>query len=172
MTADHHNQLTEDLLDFLAKFDFEEMARKEREVMEHRRNNPDWDRPVVMYGVRKQGHKCIKKPEIGVIIDCNPWQDRARTAETHWYNILYKRLASDAEYADGKGSSRRYIIWHYFIDKRMTIDRIVSMIVQDDRERFGIADTSSIVSAFEGYFGRNIRIYDTTHPTQQQLFAI
>lgn len=52
---------------------------------EYRARHPLWARPIVLYGIRKQSHKWIKKQEIAVIIDLSPRQDRARTAETHWY---------------------------------------------------------------------------------------
>ena len=60
------------------------------------RTHPNWNIPNVMYGVRKK-HKCIKKREIAVFYDLIPRQKRARTAETHWYKVLYRRTATPKE---------------------------------------------------------------------------
>ena len=159
------------LAEFLEKIDFEEMAVQMQKTLEFRRDNPDWERPVVMYGIRKK-HKCIKKQEIGVIMDLQPWQDRARTAETHWYKILYKRMATDTEWKEMKecNLTRRYFVWHYFINKQWSIDRIVSHIVQDDREEYGL-ETEQLINAFEDYYQRKIRIYRRETATQLCLFT-
>lgn len=146
------------LQEFLDKVDFTALFQKIAETKRYRIQNPDWNRPVVMYGIRKK-HKCIKKQEIAVVIDLMPWQDRARTAETHWYKIIYKRAATDQEWQEMKMKNpvRRYWIWSYFIEKGWTTDRIVSRIVQDDQNEYAV-DVSGIIKAFEDYYGRHINI--------------
>ncbi|WP_165044942.1 hypothetical protein [Dysgonomonas sp. ZJ709] len=158
------------LQEFLDKTDLVSIYRKALKTIAYRQTHPDWDRPVVMYGIRKK-HKCIKKQEIGVIIDLSPWQDRTRTAETHWYKILYKRPATDLEWEEMKQNklTRRYWIWSYFIEKSWTIDRIVSHIVQDDSEEYGLA-TQDLIDAFETYFKRKIRIYKREKVSQLKIF--
>lgn len=158
------------LREFLDKVDFGALLRKIEETKRYRAGNPDWDRPVVMYGIRKK-HKCIKKQEIAVIIDLMPWQDRARMAETHWYKILYKRPATDLEWEEMKKKNpiKRYWIWSYFIIKGWTVDRIVSHIVQDDSEEYGL-ETTKLVKAFEDYYRRKIRIYRREAAIQLSLF--
>ena len=85
--SNHFNTQTPEewLQEFLDKIDFKALAQQVMRTLQYREANPDWERPVVMYGVRKQRCKYIKKQEIAVIIDKTPWQDRARMAETHWY---------------------------------------------------------------------------------------
>lgn len=158
------------LQDFLDKVDFDSLHQKIRETKKYRKENSNWDRPVVMYGIRKK-HKCIKKEEIAVVIDLMPWQDRARMAETHWSKILYKRLATDLEWEEMKNKNpvQRYWIWSYFIIKSWTVDRIVSHIVQNDAEEYGL-ETTKLIKAFEDYFGREIRIYRHRNPIQLNLF--
>lgn len=158
------------LLEFLEKFDLEALQKKMYETLKFREAHPDWDRPVVMYGIRKK-HKCIKKEEIAVVIDLMPWQDRARMAETHWYKIIYKRPATDLEWEEMKmkNPTRRYWRWAYFIEKGWTIDKIVSHIVQDDSEEYGL-DTSQLIKAFEKYYQRKIRIYRRIVANQLSLF--
>lgn len=155
------------LQEFLDKIDFEELYTKTVETIRYRALFPDWDRPVVMYGVRRTHHKYIKKQEIAVIIDINPWQDRARTAETHWYNIVYKRPATDLEWEEVKKMelTRRYWICSYYLDKGWTIDKTVSHIVQDDKEEYCI-ETERIICSFEKYYSRKIRIYRRQTATQ------
>lgn len=159
------------LQEFLDKTDLVAIYKKAIETHWYRALNPDWQRPVVMYGVRRTHHKCIKKQEIAVIIDINPWQDRARTAETHWYYILRKRPATDLEWKEIKDMNltRRYWVWSYYLEKGWTVDRTVSHIVQDDAEEYGL-DTRDTISAFENYYGRKIRIYRRENTTQLNLF--
>lgn len=146
------------LQEFLDKINFTGLYQKMEETKRYRKENPDWDRPVVMYGIRKK-HKCIKKEEIAVVIDLIPWLDRARMAETHWYKIIYKRPATDLEWGEMKLKNpiRRYWIWSYFIQKEWTIDRIISHIVQDDSEEYGL-NTIGLVKAFENYYQRKIPV--------------
>lgn len=146
------------LSQFLDRIDLNDLLQKMIETEKYRRETPDWNRPVVMYGIRKK-HKCIKKQEIAVIIDLMPWQQRARTAETHWYKIIHKRPATDKEWKEMKmkNSTRRYWIWSYFIEKGWTTDRIISQIVQDDRYEYRV-DVSDIIKAFEDHYGRPIII--------------
>lgn len=158
------------LMEFLEKTDLEALHKQMIETKKYRQSHTDWDRPVVLYGIRKK-HKCIKKQEIGVIIDLMPWQDRARMAETHWYRILYKCQATDLEWQEmkKKNPDKRYWIWPYFIGKGWTVDRIVSHIVQDDSEGYGL-DTQPLIRAFEDYYGRKIRIYRRQTAIQTKLF--
>jgi hypothetical protein len=158
------------LQDFLDTVDFGSLFRKMEETGEYRKQNPDWQRPVVLYGIRKK-HKWIKKDEIAVVIDLMPWQQRARMAETHWYKVLYKRPATDLEWEEMKKENpiKRYRIWPYFIEKGWTVDRIISHIVQDDSERYGL-DTAKLIKAFEGYYGRKIRIYKRESAVQSKIF--
>lgn len=158
------------LLEFLEKIDLEALLKKMHETQEYRKTHPNWDRPVVMYGVRKR-HKCIKKEEIAVVIDLMPWLDRARMAETHWYKIIYKRPATDLEWEEMKSRepTRRYWRWPYFIMKGWTVDKIVSHIVQDDSEGYGL-DTTKLIEAFENYYGRKMRIYRREFAIQLNLF--
>lgn len=159
------------LQEFLDKTDLEGICRKAVETLRYLRLNPDWERPVVMYGIRRTHHKYIKKQEIAVIIDINPWQDRARTAETHWYNVIYRRPATDLEWKEIKAKEpvRRYWIWPYFIEKGWSVDRIVSHIVQDDSREYGL-DVGPLIKAFEGYYKRKIRIYRRQTAIQTTLF--
>lgn len=156
--------------EFLDKIDFPSLLQQIEETKQYRRENPDWERPVVMYGIRKK-HKCIKKQEIAVIIDVMPWQQRARMAETHWYKILYKRPATDLEWKEMKKKNpvKRYWIWSYFILKNWTVDKIISHIVQDDSEEYGL-DTTELIKSFENYYQRKIRIYKRESAVQQTLF--
>ncbi len=158
------------LREFLEKTDFEELFKKMEETQKYRKENPDWERPVVMYGIRKK-HKRIKKQEISVIIDLTPWQERARMAETHWYKILYKRPASDVEWEEMKRKNpvKRYWIWPYFMEKGWTVDRIVSHIAQDDKEAYGL-ETAGLIQAFENHYRRKIRIYRREAAVQLELF--
>ena len=137
----------------------------------YRENNPDWERPVVMYGIRKLTCKFIKKQEIGVIIDKTPWCERARMAETHWYNIIYRRPATDLEWKEVNCPSRnrRYVVWKYFIEKRWTVDKIVSHIAQDDSEEYGV-ETSEMIRSFENHYKRKINIYRREVAIQLRLF--
>lgn len=166
------NSVTKDqwLQEFLDKIDFEALLKQMVETKKFREENPDWERPVVVYGIRKK-HKCIKKQEIGVIIDLTPWQDRARTAETHWYNVIYKRPATDLEWKEMKAKQpiRRYWKWSYFIEKRWSVDRIISHIVQDDSQEYGL-DVNPLIRAFEDYYGRKIKIYRRQAAIQTTLF--
>jgi len=159
------------LQEFLDKIDFEEVYRKTLETIRYRKMTSDWDRPIVMYGVRRTHHKFIKKREIAVIIDITPWQDRARTAETHWYNIVYKRPATDLEWEEVKEREliRRYWVFSYYLEKGWTIDKTVSHIVQDDKEEYGI-DTTETIRAFENYYKRKIKIYRRQTATQLSVF--
>jgi len=159
------------LLEFLNKTDFDSLRQQIEKTMMYRSAHPDWERPVVMYGVRKLTCKFIKKQEIAVIIDKTPWCDRARMAETHWYKILYKRPATDLEWKEVSGSSynRRYVVWKYFIENRWSVDKIVSHIAQDDSEEYGL-ETSSMIHAFENYYNRKIRIYRREKTIQLSLF--
>ena len=159
------------LLEFLKKIDFEALHQKSLKTIAYRETHPDWERPVVMYGVRKMTHKWVKKQEIAVIIDKMPWLDRARMAETHWFIILHKRPATDLEWKEVSGEkyNRRYVIWSYFLDKRWTVDKTVSHIVQDDSEEYGV-DTKEIIAAFEKHFARKIRIYRRENVRQLTLF--
>lgn len=146
------------LSQFLDRIDLNDLFQKMIETEKYRREIPDWNRPVVMYGIRKK-HKCIKKQEIAVIIDLTPWQQRAITAETHWYKIIYKRPATDQEWKEMKmkNSTRRYWIWSYFIEKGWTTDRIISQIVHDDQNEYRV-DVSDIIKAFENHYDRRITI--------------
>lgn len=157
------------LQDFLNKVDFADFYQKMEETQEYRKENPDWERPVVMYGIRKK-HKCIKKEEIAVVIDLIPWLNRARMAETHWYKIIYKRPATNLEWEEIKLKNpiRRYWIWSYFIKKDWSIDRIISNIVQDDSEEYGL-DTNQLIKAFENYYQRKISVYRTERYIQLEL---
>ncbi|MDH6309448.1 hypothetical protein M2451_002666 [Dysgonomonas sp. PFB1-18] len=159
------------LREFFDKVDLVRIYKKTVETLHYRELNPDWERPVVMYGIRKTHHKCIKKQEIAVIIDLMPWQDRARMAETHWYKIIYKRPATDLEWDEMKlkKPTRRYWIWSYFIEKGWSIDKIVSHIVQDDGDEYHV-DTTQLIKAFENYYGRRIRIYRREIALQLDLF--
>lgn len=144
------------LQEFLDKYDLEAIERKMHDTLLYRSQNPDWERPVIMYGIRKLNN-FIKKQEIGVILDKSPWQDRARMAETHWYHILYKRPATDLEWQEASGN-RRYIVWKYFLNDCWTVDKIISHIARDDSEEYGV-DPGDMISAFEAYFKRKIRVY-------------
>lgn len=158
------------LMEFLEKIDLEALLKKMQETQAHREIYPDWDRPVIMYGIRKK-HICIKKEEIAVVIDLMPWQDRARMAETHWYKILYKRPATDLEWEEMKmkNPTRRYWRWPYFIEKGWTVDKIISHIVQDDNQEYGL-DTTELIKAFENYYQRKIRIYKRKIAVELKLF--
>ena len=158
------------LQEFLHKFDFVEMVRKARQTLKYRETHPDWERPMMLYGIRKK-HKCIKKQEIAVIMDLSPHCDRARTAETHWYKIIHRRWATDLEWEEirQKSPNRRYWIWSYYIEKDWTIDKIISQIIKDDREEYEL-ETESLIQAFEQYFQRKIRIYYPESYRQLTLF--
>lgn len=159
-------------MEFLNSIDFRMLLRKMEETKRYRETHKDWDRPRVMYGIRKRkNHKWIKKDEIAVIIDLSPLCDRARTAETHWYKIIYKRPATDLEWEEmkKKNPTRRYWIWSYFIEKEWTVDKIVSHIVQDDKKEYGL-DTGELIQAFEDYYQRKIRIYKPESVKQLELF--
>lgn len=159
--------LDESLQEFLEKYSIEKTLKNAIKTLRYRIENPDWERPTILYGIRKE-HKFIKKKEIGVILDREPWCDRVRTAETHWFKILYKRPATDLEWQEASGN-KRYIVWHYFINKRWSIDRIISHIAQDDCEEYGV-DPSGMITAFEKYYQRKIRIYRRHTATQLTLF--
>ena len=119
-------------------------------------------------------HKCIQKNEIAVFYDLLPRQKRARTAETHWYKVLYKRKATPEEVESLKAGeyTRRYLVYSLFIEKKMTLDKALSLIVADDK-LLGIADNtiSEIVTAFETFFNRKFRIYKPEFTTQLNLFT-
>ena len=157
--------------EWLMKQDFEQDLINAKNEQEYRKNNPDWNIPTVMYGIRKK-HTCIKKQEIAVFYDRTPWCKRARTAETHWYKVLYKRKATPKEAEDIKSSTRRYKIFSYYIEKRMTLDKALSIIIDDDRI-LGIdnATVVEVVKAFETFFNRKFRIYKPECTTQLNLFA-
>ena len=163
--------MTDWFIEWLMKQDFEKDIADRKVEFKRRNGNPDWERPVTMYGVRKAGHKCIKKQEIAVIIDTIPWQKRARTAETHWYNILYKRPATNKEWEGIKGRTRRYVVWSYFIEKGWNVDRIISNIIDDDLNLFGILpeETNEIVKVFEEYYKRSIRVYKPDRSVQLKI---
>ncbi|GAB6119000.1 hypothetical protein [Dysgonomonas termitidis] len=158
------------LMEFLDKIDLDALLKQIDETKKYRQAHPGWERPVVMYGIRKK-HKCIKKEEIAVVIDLMPWQDRARMAETHWYNIIYKRPATDLEWEEMKQKNpiRRYWIWSYFIKKEWTIDRIISHIARDDSEEYGI-DTQKLIEAFENHYGRKICVNRRLSPILLKLY--
>ena len=104
-------------------------------------------------------------------MDLSPHCDRARTAETHWYKIIHKRRATDLEWEEIKQKNpiRRYWIWSYYIEKNWTVDKIISQIVIDDREEYGLK-TDSLILAFEQHFQRKIRIYKPESYLQLTLF--
>lgn len=158
------------LSEFLEKAGLEVLLKQMTDTIKYRDAHPGWDRPVVMYGIRKK-HKCIKKQEIAVIIDLMPWQQRARMAETHWYRILYKRPATDLEWHEMKMKEavKRYWIWSYFIERGWTVDKIISHIVQDDREEYAL-NTTGLIKAFEDHYGRKIRIYRKEAAVQLKIF--
>ena len=155
------------------KQDFEQDLIDRELELEYRKTHPDWNTPYVMYGVRKK-HKCIQKNEIAVFYDLLPRQKRARTAETHWYKVLYKRKATpeEVESLEAGEYTRRYLVSSLFIEKKMTLDKALSLIVADDK-LLGIADNtiSEIVTAFETFFNRKFRIYKPEFTTQLNLFT-
>ena len=159
--------------EWLMKQDFEQDLIDREEELEYRRTHPDWDIPYVMYGVRKK-HKCIKKKEIAVFYDFIPRQKRARTAETHWYKVLYKRKATPKEVESFRNGTytRRYLVYSLYIEKKMTLDKALSLIVADDK-LLGIADRTitEIVKSFETFFNRKFRIYKPEFATQLVLFT-
>ncbi len=164
---------TEWFLEWLLKQDFEKDRNDIHAELRRRKENPDWERPMVMYCVRKSGHKFIKKKEIAVVIDQMPWQQRARTAETHWYHVVYKRPATDVEWKENRinNTVRRYTVWPYFIQNRGTVDKIISHIIQDDLENYHIEPgiISDIISAFEEFYKRKIRIFRIEYPQQLSI---
>lgn len=164
---------TEWFLEWLLKQDFEKDRNNIYAELRRRKENSDWQRPVVMYGVRKSGHKFIRKKEIAVVIDQMPWLPRARTAETHWYHVIYKRPATDVEWEENKinNTTRRYTVWSYFIQNEWTVDKIISRIIQDDLENYHIKPgiISDIISAFEEFYKRKIRIYRIVCPQQLSI---
>lgn len=158
--------------EWLMKQDFvQDLIDREKEL-EYRRTHPDWNTPYVMYGVRKK-HKCIQKKEIAVLYDLIPRQKRARTAETHWYKVLYKRIATPEEVEALKTGTytRRYLVYSLYIEKKMTLDKALSLIIADDK-LLGITDNtiSEIVAAFDTFFNRKFRIYKPELSTQLKLF--
>ena len=68
--------------------------------------------------------------------------------------------------------TRRYLVYSLFIEKRMTLDKALSLIVADDK-LLGITDNtiSEIVTAFETFFNRKFRIYKPEFTTQLNLFT-
>ena len=114
--------------EWLMKQDFEQDLIDRELELEYRKTHPDWNTPYVMYGVRKK-HKCIQKNEIAVFYDLLPRQKRARTAETHWYKVLYKRKATPEEVESLKAGeyTRRYLVYSLFIEKKMTLDKALSL---------------------------------------------
>ena len=144
--------------EWLMKQDFvQDLIDREKEL-EYRRTHPDWNTPYVMYGVRKK-HKCIQKKEIAVLYDLIPRQKRARTAETHWYKVLYKRIATpeEVEALKTRTYTRRYLVYSLYIEKKMTLDKALSLIIADDK-LLGITDNtiSEIVAAFDTFFNRQL----------------
>ena len=139
--------------EWLMKQDFEQDLIDRELELEYRKTHLDWNTPYVMYGVRKK-HK--------------------RTAETHWYKVLYKRKATPEEVESLKAGeyTRRYLVYSLFIEKKMTLDKALSLIVADDK-LLGIADNtiSEIVTAFETFFNRKFRIYKPEFTTQLNLFT-
>ena len=96
-----------------------------------------------------------------------------RTAETHWYKVLYKRKSSEEVESLKAGEyTRRYLVYSLFIEKKMTLDKALSLIVAYDK-LLGIADNtiSEIVTAFETFFNRKFRIYKPEFTTQLNLFT-
>ena len=160
--------------EWLMKQDFEQDLIDRENELEYRRSHPDWNIPYVMYGVRKK-HKCIKKKEIAVFYDFTPWQKRARTAETHWFTVLYKRRATSKEVESFRDReyTRRYLVYSLYIEKKMTLDKALSLIVADDK-LLGIVDEiiTEIVKSFETFFDRKFRIYQPEFATQLDLFAV
>ncbi|WP_288744584.1 hypothetical protein [uncultured Bacteroides sp.] len=159
--------------EWLMKQDFvQDLIDREKEL-EYRRTHSDWNTPYVMYGVRKK-HKCIQKKEIAVLYDLIPRQKRARTAETHWYKVLYKRIATpeEVEALKTRTYTRRYLVYSLYIGKKMTLDKALSLIIADDK-LLGIPDItiSEIVKAFDGFFNRKFRIYKPEFSTQLKLFV-
>ncbi|MBA5650842.1 hypothetical protein [Bacteroides fragilis] len=159
--------------EWLMKQDFvQDLIDREKEL-EYRRTHPDWNTPYVMYGVRKK-HKCIQKKEIAVFYDLIPRQKRARTAETHWYKVLYKRIATPEEVEALKTGTytRRYLVYSLYIAKKMTLDKALSLIIADDK-LLGVPDItiSEIVKAFDCFFNRKFRIYKPEFSTQLKLFV-
>lgn len=159
--------------EWLMKQDFEQDLIDREVELEYRRTHPDWNVPYVMYGVRKK-HKCIQKNEIAVFYDLIPRQKRARTAETHWYKVLFKRKATPDEVEALKAGTytRRYLVYSLYIEKKMTLDKALSLIIADDK-LLGITDNtvSEIVTAFETFFKRKFRIYKPEFTTQLNLFT-
>ncbi len=160
--------------EWLMKQDFEQDLIDRENELEYRRTHPDWNIPYVMYGVRKK-HMCIKKKEIAVFYDFTPWQKRARTAETHWFTVLYKRRATSKEVESFRGReyTRRYLVYSLYIEKKMTLDKALSLIVADDK-LLGIVDEiiTEIVKSFETFFDRKFRIYQPEFATQLDLFTV
>lgn len=117
----------------------------------------------------------IKKKEIAVFYDFTPWQKRARTAETHWFTVLYKRRATSKEVESFRDReyTRRYLVYSLYIEKKMTLDKALSLIVADDK-LLGIVDEiiTEIVKSFETFFDRKFRIYQPEFATQLDLFAV
>lgn len=144
--------------EFFDKYNITDICIKYLEAKKFKEEHPDCDRPTVMYGIRKK-HKCIKKEEIGVIIDNMPMCNRARMAEKHWYKIIYKRLATDIEWEEMKSLNliRRYFILPYYIKNEWDIDAIISNIIYDDCYGYGI-ETSGLLTAFEKHFKRKFSI--------------
>ena len=68
--------------------------------------------------------------------------------------------------------TRRYLVYSLFIEKKMTLDKALSLIVAYDK-LLGIADNtiSEIVTAFETFFNRKFRIYKPEFTTQLNLFT-
>ena len=135
--------------EWLMKQDFvQDLIDREKEL-EYRRTHPDWNTPYVMYGVRKK-HKCIQKKEIAVLYDLTPEEVEALKTRTY---------------------TRRYLVYSLYIEKKMTLDKALSLIIADDK-LLGITDNtiSEIVAAFDTFFNRKFRIYKPELSTQLKLF--
>lgn len=158
--------------EWLMKQDFEKDLICQKEEVEYRRTHPNWNIPNVMYGVRKK-HKCIKKREIAVFYDLIPRQKRARTAETHWYKVLYRRTATPKEVERlGSGKyTRRYLVYPMYIEKKMSLDKAMSLIISDDR-LLGVSDEmiTEIINSFESFLEYKFRVYEPEYAIQLDLF--
>ena len=87
---------------------------------------------------------------------------------------MYKRKATpeEAEALKTGTYTRRYLVYSWYIEKKMTLDKALSLIIADDK-LLGITDNtiSEIVTAFETFFNRKFRIYKPEFTTQLNLFT-
>lgn len=87
---------------------------------------------------------------------------------------MYKRKATpeEAEALKNRTYTRRYLVYSLYIEKKMTLDKALSLIVDDDKQ-LGITDNTvfEIVTAFETFFNRKFRIYKPEFTTQLNLFT-